>query len=97
MKWLGIIPILAIIIAFTPMILEGFLGLVDVFNDVYNGIKSIFLKKEPDNLEPEAEEGDFFLLKDLSERIKAGGTQYTPLDLQLQANYPKRLEWLLNN
>ena len=96
MKWIGIIMMIVIIVAFSPMILEGFLGLPDAFNDVCNEIKNIFFKKEPDNLEPEAEEGDFFLLKDLPERIKSGDTQYTSLDLQLQANYPKRLEWLLN-
>jgi len=95
MKWLGII-LFIILLVLIPVIVEGFLGVVDVFNDVCNGIKSIFFKKQPDNLEPEAEEGDFFLLKDLSERIKAGDTQYTSLDLQLQATYPKRLEWLLN-
>lgn len=85
-----------VIVIFTPLIAEGFLGLPSAFNDVYSEIKNLFVKKQPDNLEPEAEEGDFFLLKDLSERIKAGDTQYTTLDLQLQANYPKRLEWLLN-
>lgn len=97
MKWLGIILlIILVIVLLIPVIVEGFLGVVDVFNDVCNEIKSIFFKKQPDNLEPEFEEGDFYLLKDLSDRIKKGETQFTSLELQLQANYPKRLEWLLN-
>ena len=57
-----------------------------------------FIKKEqePENLEKEIEEGDFYLLNDLVDKIKSGDQQYTSLDLQLQASYPKRLEWLLN-
>ena len=57
-----------------------------------------FIKKEqePENLEKEIEEGDFYLLNDLVDKIKSGDQQYTTLDLQLQAYYPKRLEWLLN-
>ena len=57
-----------------------------------------FIKKEqePENLEKEIEEGDFYLLNDLVDKIKSGDQKYTSLDLQLQVSYPKRLEWLLN-
>ena len=97
MEWLGIILlIIGGVVVLLPMILGTIIGISLQVRDIYIFIKEYFSKKEPENLEKEIEEGDFYLLKDLVEKIKSGDLQYTALDLQLQASYPKRLEWLLN-
>jgi len=61
-------------------------------------IKNLFNQKSVKGLEPEYDKGDFYKLEVLVKKLKSGRvTEITTEDLQLQANYPKRLEYLLKS
>lgn len=61
-------------------------------------IKNLFNQKSVKGLEPEYDEGDFYNLEVLVKKLKSGRVnEVTAEDLQLQANYPKRLEYLLKS